>query len=790
LVFPPKDASTDSQELLQWWQGQDLDVSFVVTPLAELAYATGRINAGVRTVLIGGDRLRSWPESLPGGQSLINNYGPTETTVVATSGQLHREDPVLHIGRPTANTRIYILDGKQQIVPIGVTGEIYIGGASVGRGYLNRPELTAERFVADPFSADPQARMYKTGDLGRWNAEGIIEYRGRNDSQVKIRGFRIELGEIESQLMQHRRVKEVVVTVREDAPHEFRLVAYVIPALEGDVTESLTAEALKSHLKALLPAYMVPGAFVILERLPMTPNGKLDPRALPAPEPGAYVSQQYTAPRGKVEETLAGVWQRVLRVERVGREDNFFDLGGHSLLVLEALSSMNQSLGVPLRVADVYKNPTIEDLARLIAGGTHEDHLVDISREAMFEEAIVALPGQPRVPFKAVLLTGGTGFVGRFLLAQLLEDTEATIYCLMRAKSERLALSRLREVLSTCDLWREDYENRIVAIPGDLRLPRFGLDGHTYDLLCQSIDSIYHCGASMNHLETYAMARTANVESAKELLRIATRKKPKLVNYISTLSVFRSSASDPFRVVNEDSPVDHEQHWNSQGYTASKWVGEKIFAAAMDKGIPCNILRVGFVWADTHKGHYDELQREYRIFKSCLISGYGIKNYQYDLPPTPVDYVARAIVFLTSQRAEGHGIFHISSSSQMEGGVFERCNEVMGTSLELISHYEWIGEMRRLHYAGQSLPAVPLIEAAFSLDEASFYEYERNSGTGAIRFDCARTHRALERAGIMAPVLGDELLRMYVEGMFTRDAELQRLVGYEHSVRLKNRRTA
>ena len=226
LVLASAEAAGDPELLLRWWAGEALDVSFLPTPIAELAFKQGLKNARMRALLVGGDRLHSQP--ILRSFELINNYGPTESTVVATSGRINADDTVLHIGRPIANTRIYILDNQCQPVPLGVAGEIYIGGAGVARGYLNRPELTAERFVSDPFSTDPQARMYKTGDLGRWRADGNVEYLGRNDEQVKIRGFRIELGEIEAQLRRHEQVKEAVVISREAAPGEKHLTAYVV----------------------------------------------------------------------------------------------------------------------------------------------------------------------------------------------------------------------------------------------------------------------------------------------------------------------------------------------------------------------------------------------------------------------------------------------------------------------------------------------------------------------------------------------------------------------------------
>ncbi|RUQ42982.1 non-ribosomal peptide synthetase, partial [Corynebacterium pseudodiphtheriticum] len=237
------------------------------------------------------------------------------------------------IGGRIPDLQLYILDDQREPVPVGVVGELYVGGAGVARGYLNRPQLNAERFIADPFSGRAQARLYKTGDLGRWLADGSIDYLGRNDDQVKIRGFRIELGEIEARLAACEGVREAVVIAREDAPGNKRLVAYVIAA-EG--AEPSAAE-LRAQLLVSLADYMVPGAFVLLERLPLTTNGKLDRKALPAPDGDALARREYECPEGEMELTLAALWQELLDVERVGRHDNFFELGGHSLLAVKLI---------------------------------------------------------------------------------------------------------------------------------------------------------------------------------------------------------------------------------------------------------------------------------------------------------------------------------------------------------------------------------------------------------------------------------------------------------------------
>ncbi|CAJ4636581.1 non-ribosomal peptide synthase [Burkholderia pseudomallei] len=396
LSLAPGDAASDPQALLRWWRAQELDVGFLVPPLAELAYATGQSNAGMRTLLIGGDRLSRWPDSMPPGQMLVNNYGPTEATVVATSGRLQPGEATPPIGRPIANTRVYVLDAWLRPAPIGVAGELYIGGVQVARGYLNRPELTRERFIDDPFVAG--GRLYRTGDLARWRTDGSLEYLGRNDFQVKIRGFRIELGEIEAQLAKVADVREVVVLARDsaaevhDSATEHATPNALSPSPETSTataaaTATATATATEKRLVAYytgdadvaalraqaaqhLPSYMVPSAYVRLDAWPLTPNGKLDRRALPAPADDAYARAEYEAPQGAKEEALAAIWRELLHVERVSRHDNFFELGGHSLLAVQLVSRLRQALSVEVALSTVFDAPVLSALASRLDDNT------------------------------------------------------------------------------------------------------------------------------------------------------------------------------------------------------------------------------------------------------------------------------------------------------------------------------------------------------------------------------------------------------------------------------------
>ncbi|MCG1019978.1 amino acid adenylation domain-containing protein, partial [Mycetohabitans sp. B4] len=336
FVIPPRTISKDVSALLQWWQQQNLNASFLVTPLAVMALADQRMPNSLRYLFTGGERFPHLRQVLPAGLTLVDLYGPAETTVVVACGQLSTADSRSYIGgRPIANTRIYLLDCYGQPVPLGAVGELYIGGAGVARGYLKRPELTAERFVPDPFSDDAGARLYKTGDVARYLPDGNLEFLGRNDDQVKIRGFRIEPGEVAACLVQHPQVRDAVVVTTGEGVDK-RLVAYV----QAEADEQL-ASTLRAQVAARLPEYMVPSAFVRLDAFPLTPNGKLDRRALPAPDDAALAHQAYEAPQGELETTLAEIWAELLGVERVGRHDSFFALGGHSLLAVRLMNRVS-----------------------------------------------------------------------------------------------------------------------------------------------------------------------------------------------------------------------------------------------------------------------------------------------------------------------------------------------------------------------------------------------------------------------------------------------------------------
>ncbi|XP_055307554.1 uncharacterized protein LOC129571736, partial [Sitodiplosis mosellana] len=322
----------------------------------------------LRYVFFGGESLdplilRDWFEKYDKGQTVLANmYGPTETVIIATCWICDGENSLVPIGRPLPNKQIYLLDAHGEPVPLGAEGELHIGGDGVARDYLNRPELTAERFLPDPFSDDPAARMYRTGDRVRYLPDGNLIYLGRIDQQVKIRGFRIEPGEIEAHLVANPQVREAVVQPYGNES-DVRLVAYVVANTD---TDTLIAQDLRTHLSKLLPDYMIPAAYVCLPSLPLTPNGKLDRQALPIPDEEAFARQKYEPPQGEMEEKLADIWRQLLSIEHISRHDNFFALGGHSLLVVRLLEELRK-IGLNATVRKVFDSPTLAMLAATLS---------------------------------------------------------------------------------------------------------------------------------------------------------------------------------------------------------------------------------------------------------------------------------------------------------------------------------------------------------------------------------------------------------------------------------------
>jgi amino acid adenylation domain-containing protein len=410
LVLVPERIRSDAALMLNFIRDEHINAidctpsqmkSWVAAGLLDL-----RADYPLHTVLVGGEAIDAslWNKlSQSPFIQFFNVYGPTECTVDTTAAAINADCTAPHIGRPMINSRVYILDRCAALVPIGVPGEIFIGGAGTGRGYINRADMTAQRFVVDPFDAAGQALMYRTGDVGKWRDDGTIEYLGRNDQQVKIRGYRIEVGEIEAHLTSCVNVKDAAVVAGESGQ---QLVAYIVPREAADGGAATNPNELRAHLRTVLPEYMVPSAFVTIAQLPLTTSGKLDRRALPTPDLSAYATAEYEAPQGETEELMAGIWQSLLHVERVGRQDSFFELGGHSLLAMQMATRIHQAIAIEVPIGMIFECATLQVLSTQV-DALRRNHLIDrvSDDESDMKELIDNVASMPDHDVQALIRT-------------------------------------------------------------------------------------------------------------------------------------------------------------------------------------------------------------------------------------------------------------------------------------------------------------------------------------------------------------------------------------------------
>ena len=543
----------------------------------------------VRFLCTGGEAANLEDVRHYAGQKIyLNGYGPTEATICVTT---YRADGTetgsrLPVGKPLPNTRLWVVgeDGRPQ--PAGVSGELWVGGVGLARGYWNNPALTAEKFTQVAWAGGE--RVYKTGDLVRWRPDGTLDFLGRIDQQVKVRGFRVELGEIEAVLRSCPEVAEAAVVLHRSFQGP-RLVAFVVA--ERDWTPS--SEALRTHLARILPSYMVPNAVAVLPALPLTEHHKLDRKRLGIMAADVGASGRGRAPASALELKLAGLWRDMLRTDPRGMDDDFFELGGDSLLVARMLSRVEAETGRRVGIRSFLREPTLAGLVGCVDAGARPgpalDEVVGCAEELAAVEAL-SFRAPAAAPPRTVLLTGATGFVGSFLLRQLLTATDARVVCLVRATEERAARERIAAALARAG-YRGDQGHRLAVAAADLASPGLGLDALAWSRLAAEVDAIFHAGAHVHHFSPYARLRAANVGSTIELLRLATTGRPKSVHHISSLSVFAEAPGLPD--VDELSDLAAESHSPARGYSASKWVADRLIGQAAQRGGACQILSSG-----------------------------------------------------------------------------------------------------------------------------------------------------------------------------------------------------
>ncbi|MBP0017251.1 MAG: amino acid adenylation domain-containing protein [Cyanobacteria bacterium SBLK] len=757
----------DPAELLQFMQKnaiQRLFLPFVaLRQLAEVGNAKQILLPDLREVITAGEQLRittairEWFSQLPECR-LFNHYGPSETHVVTAFAlpDSPRDWSLLPpIGTPIDNVCIYLLNSRYEPVPTGVPGELYLGGVGLARGYLHRPDITAERFIANPFTDESSDRLYKTGDLARYLPDGNLEFLGRADRQVKLRGFRIELGEIEAILEEHPKVCEAIVMAREGTSGSKRLAAYV--SLQNpEAKVSLSPKQLYRFLRDRLPEYMIPAAFIVLPKFPLIPSGKIDYRALPDPQWQSLGDQPHIPPQTPLEVQLAGIWSQVLDIEEVGIQDRFSDLGGNSLLAVELIARIEGTFALQIPLDRFLECPTIaglaEEIVALLSGKASVAAGGNLEAKGELDASIYP-ENLLNEPIPNIFLTGATGFLGAFLLRELLDRTRADIHCLVRATKPAEARVKLKGALQQYHLWNEDFSDRIIAIPGDLSKPHFGIAPKPFFRLSEKIDIIYHCGAWVNVLYPYAALESANVKGTEEVLRLAGQTKVKPVHFISTIDVLAASPLNNITTIGDSTEIGPGEALDS-GYAQSKYVAEKLMQSAQKRGIPVSIYRPSNIMGVAQTGIGDARSFIATAIKGCIQMGMA-PDIDAALNLVPVDYASRAIVHLSQTCEPCGGAFYIVNPQTVAWRDFVGALVACGYPLQLTDYETWHDRLLELARNKKDNALIP-----FSSHLVKYKFIQKLLGT--FRFDCPELFAALADRSLLCPKVDRDLLTTYL----------------------------
>jgi amino acid adenylation domain-containing protein/thioester reductase-like protein len=716
--------------------------------------------SSLRAVIVAGEscplELVQHHSQLQSKVSFFNEYGPTEATVWSSVYYCHtpKSETKISIGCPITNTEIYILDSHLHPVPVGISGEIYISGEGLARGYLNQSAITSEKFIPHPFSQKPGMRLYKTGDLGKYLNNGNIEFLGRIDNQVKIRGFRIELGEIETALKQYPEVEETVVIAREDIPENKRLVAYVVPQPKSPVT----VNELQNFLKDKLPEFMIPSAVVLLKELPLSANGKVDRKALPAPEQvRSNLIGDFVLPRTSVEELLTKIWAEVLKIEKVSIYDNFFELGGHSLLTTQLLAKVKEAFNLDISLRSLLEKPTVAGLSENIEQVSQTEvnyPLLDLKAETVLDSTIY-----PQNVFKfilepsAILLTGATGFLGIFLLAELLQQTKADIYCLVRSENIQHSHKKLQNTLESYGIWNELWSSRIIPIVGNLSKPLLGLETEKFQQLANIIDVIYHNGAWVHHIYPYSVLKPTNILGTQEILRLASQIKTKPVHFISSSGVVSSKFESGVKLVREQDSLN-EKEFPNNGYSQTKWVAEKLVQAAAERGIPISIYRPSRISGHSQTGVFNNNDFLYKLIIGCVQLG-SAPDIDIRDNIVPVDYVSQAIVHLSKQEESLGKTFHLVHPQTLHSNTLIDHIRSSGYAIEQNSYEQWREKLLNVTQNSLEHPLYSLVPF-FPARQA-----QKDSNSEVLQFDNQNVINGLVGTSIICPPVDNQLLSVY-----------------------------
>ncbi|OCJ32616.1 non-ribosomal peptide synthetase [Serratia sp. 14-2641] len=768
LILPDNEETRlQTDILLRFFVTRGITHGFIPTVLvAEFINQAQPDDIALRYLFTAGEKLN--PVNLSHIRyPLVDYYGPTEATIFTTCNLVEcaTQNPVANIGFPIAGAEVFILDEHLLPVVDGQSGEIFIAGPGLASGYLNKPELTKEKFLTLPSA--PEKRLYRSGDRARRLPDGRIQFLGRLDDQVKIRGNRIELGEIESVLMQVEGVTAAVVLVaEEESPGEKKILAFV-------AAENVSQSILRGKLAETLPVYFMPAVIKILPHLPLTQNGKTDKHALLAGYRSDAPDASNTVFRG-LEGILAVIWKNLLGADVPTSDDNFFDLGGHSLLAAKLAATITAQTAIRAYVRDIYDSPTIRSLAQTLDERSLSAPLTADSEPLRILQDDVFLPDDIHfsMPFderqistpNTIFLTGTTGFVGSHLLADLLQSTHANIYCLVRGKNTEQAWKRINETLTRYAITLPvELHNRIHPLAGDLAEPYFALEQGVYQQLCQETDIIYHSASAVNFIQPYSWMKRDNVQGLREILRFAASVRTKPLMLLSTISVYSwGHLHTGKQVMREDDNIDQNLPAvvTDIGYVRSKWVMEKIADLAASRGLPLMTFRLGYATCHSKTGVSADYQWWGRLVKTCLDTKTVpiLRDLREGL--TTVDYMTQAIATITrNPLALGRkfNLIHDQKNNLTLEAFFQQLENDFGFKFKRLPFTDWLAQWE--HNADAPLyPLLSLFKDNMTDGQSTVQLYQ-----DTYLWDCSNVKHFLQGSSVQEPLFNRDLLARYLQ---------------------------
>lgn len=781
LVVVDQDTLLDATRMHRLLVSERIDVLWLSAGVFHhLARVRPEMFRTVGFLISGGDVLA--PEAVrevltagPPGR-LVNGYGPTENTTFSTTYRIAEAPPPLAripIGRPVANSTCYVVTDDETLAEVGQEGELWVGGDGVALGYVNDPELTGRRFVPDPFGGPPRGRLFRTGDRVRWLPDGVLDFLGRHDRMVKVRDFRIELDEIEAALRGCPGVGDAAVTVA--ASPSGKVIEAFYSAAPG-AGAGPDPGRLRTLLGARLPAYMLPGRFVPTARLPLTPSGKVDrarlgtgvrPPAVTVPAPPGRAA----AP---VEAGLARLWEEVLDVDRVDPGDDFFELGGNSLLAATIFARLRGLFGIDpgqgrFLTRRLLADPSLRACAVAVQEARDETLTRDDAGDDVdwWQAAAVELPLPAVVPRSTaavpeeILLTGGSGFLGAYLLRRLLEQTEARVHCLVRADSDERARERLAERQRRHGLG-ELPTGRVVARCGDLGAPSLGWADDRFDGYGRCLDAILHAGAYVNFTYPYPHLAPVTVGGTLELIRLAGAHRGVPVHFVSTMAVLAGFGAAGVRQVDEATALAFPEHLY-MGYPETKWVAEQLLSRARTAGLPVAVYRPYEISGDLGSGAWNLESATCGLFKVIVDSGLA-PDIDLALDLIPVDVLAAQIVHLLCRQTAVSRTYHLANPAPATLRDMVSRLRARGYRIRTVPFGEWVPQVVRFACDRPDHPFTPFLPLwvdrcprnGLVLKEMYFAEHFPDFGR-------AHARAALAGAGIRVPPVDAALLDHYLD---------------------------